>query len=476
MTGIRITYTFVLLLSAAAFLSDSVQAKQASPEKKRISYAAYLSSLKQSLPELKSNDIDVLTAENDVKAAEAAGDVALTASGSHASDQQSQVPASLGKYQADTNTMSFGASKTFTTTGTSLSGSLDYTKDNYSGVISGSTAVPSLTLKVSQPLLYNFLGKVDRYSKHDAVLKAKIAKIERLENNKSTMNAYKKLFFEWQVYLKIVENYVLTIKSAEVQLNQIGRNLKAGISGSDDYEKAKATLLSYKQQYQDYLTTLNNIENQLSIYFDTSTCSPDESDFSHYIASADKNAFEYINFKKTRSHKVLALTLQDYQYAKGVYENKLLPTFDVYAEMTKKNLEGTSPASIRNVPDRDYSVGFEFSYSLGNNQAESDLEAVNIEIKSLNYEYSTTLNSYKKSLLKLKESSSGIKNQIKIVDSIMLTLKKELKAERRKYRQGRLDLSDLIDTQNSILTYYISSLNLKYELISDYIDYMDAVE
>jgi outer membrane protein len=445
-------------------------------ENKILSFTIFIDRIEKSLPEIKSNDIDVMTAENNIRQSKASSDVSLTGSGKYSSTNQNMLPMSTQKYDDKETSFSIGAGKRITTTGTDVNTSLGYTKNDYSGTsISAESYVPSASIKISQPLLYNFLGKVDKYAEKNSVMKAKIAKIEQLENNKSVLNAYKKLYFQWQIYIKIIEDIKTSISNSELQREQVARNLRAGISEDDDYQRASASVLSYKRQYQEYLTSLNNIEHQLSLYIDIANSKPDEKDFSFYNSEASDSGYDYINFDKTRSFKIIDLSLKNLDYAKGVYENKLLPTFDVYAGITQKNLSSSSSDSYQSLPDRDYNIGVEFSYKLGNNEAESNLEKIKIQVQSLKYEYETTFNTYKKSLLKLQESSTGTKDQIRTIDEILKTLHQQLKTENRKYSQGRLALSYIIDTQNSIAAYNISSLNLKYQLISYYIDYMDAI-
>ncbi len=442
--------------------------------KETIRFAAYIEKVTSSLPEIKSNGINVLSAENDIRQAKSSGDISLNGGGKYSSASQSMLPMSPQKYTVKGVDYSIGASKRITSTGTEVSTSFDYTQNDYSGFVSASSYSPSATVKVSQPLLYNFLGKVDRYAEKNAEMKAEIARLERVENNKSVLNAYKKLYFQWQVNIKILEDIEASIRNSKILKEQVARNMRAGISDDDDYQRAAGSVLSYEKQYYEYLTSLKNIEHQLSLYIDSAQFVPDEKEFADYFTAAHASGFEYIGFDKTNSYRIIDLTLRNLDYAQGVYENKMLPTLNTFAGITRKNITGSSSDAYSGLPERDYSVGFEFSYKLGNNGAGSDLEKIRIQIQSLKYEYDTTQNDYKKYLLKLQESAGGTNNQIKTTAGILDALRLRLIAEKKKYSQGRLGLSYLIDTENSLSSYNTSLLNLKYQLISYYIDYIDA--
>lgn len=121
-------------------------------------------------------------------------------------------------------------------------------------------------------------------------------------------------------------------------------------------------------------------------------------------------------------------------------------------------------------------MGFEFKYSLENNSAESSLKDIEIQIKALEYEYKTVENSYRKQMHDYIESSQGIIKQLENNEKTLMALESKLVTEKRKYSQARLNLSYVIDTENSITVERNSIVALKYQLIGYYIDYMDLIK
>jgi outer membrane protein len=315
---------------------------------------------------------------------------------------------------------------------------------------------------------------VDRYAEKNAKMKAEIARVQLLENNKSVLNAYKKLYFQWLLNMKILDEIKESIKNSKVQRDQISANTRAGLSEEDDYQRTVATVMAYENQYTEYLTSLRNIENQLSLYIDISAVMPDQGAFTQYHKTSSAYNFDFISFEKTNSYRIVDLTLKNLDYSRGVYENKLLPILNAFASITKKDITDYSSDAYSKVPG--YKVGIEFTYKLGNNAAESDLEDVKLQIQSIKYEYDKTHNDYKKNLLKLQEYARSAIKEIKTTTAILDSLRLRLITEKRKYGQGRLALSYIIDTKNSIASYNISLLNLKYQLISYYLDYKDLTE
>jgi len=275
------------------------------------------------------------------------------------------------------------------------------------------------------------------------------------------------------MYSENIKNLDAAVVNSNALKNQILRKVRAGLADNDDYQGAVSSVLSYENQRREYRTELINIENQMSLYLDITGLAPDEKAFEDYYGKAGSSDLAEVDFKKTTSAKVMDLTMKNYLYSKGVYENRLLPEFNIFGEVTRKDLSDSQTYGTR---DTDYSVGFEFKYYLENNSAESGLKDVEIQIKGLEYEYEATENSYRKQLLSYIESSKGIIDQLENKEKALKALQSKLVTEKRKYSQARLNLSYVISTENSITSEKNNILSLKYQLISCYIDYMDLVK
>ena len=466
----RAFYSFILII----FMASGLFAEEPGGERKTISYENYISEIEKSLPELKSNELDILSAENRVKSASSAGDISLNGGGSAYSKKQYSGIADSGDIEG--YNYYAGLSKTITSTGTDVSATYNYSKNDYGNfttVPDYSSYEPSVTVKITQPLLYNFLGKVDRYSENNAKMQLEVAKYQLGENNKSILNSYRKLYFQWVMYKEIIKNLDEAIDNSNVLKGQIKRKVDAGLADNDDYQSSVASVLTYEHQRTEYRTSLKNVENRLSAYIDISAIMPDENVFNEYFVKVNTAEFPEVNFKSTTSAQIMDLTTKNYAYSKGVYENKLLPELNLYAGVTKKDMSGSQTYGVN---DTDYSVGFEFKYSLENNSAQSSLKDIEIKLKSLEYEYRAAENSYRKSLLSCIDSVKGINDQLSGKEKTLKARESQVLTEKKKYSQGRLGLSYVINTENSITSERNNIVNLRYQLIGYYIDYLDLVK
>ncbi|MBN2038525.1 MAG: TolC family protein [Spirochaetes bacterium] len=437
-----------------------------------VTYDDFIKHIKDTLPEIKSNKTDVLIAENDIKKAKSAGDITVDAGGEYSSQEQYNI--TTGSCDVSTSTFYAGLSKKLIPTGTKLSTEFNYAKTSYSNfstISDYTTYEPSVSFKISQPILYNFLGKVDKYSEKNAEMQLEIENVKFLENNKSVLNAYKKLYFEWILYKKLLNNLNESIQNSKTLEAQIKRQVKAGLSDNDDFQKAVTSTLSFESKYEEYSTALAKIENEIELYLNMKF-EPVTAVFKNLFNESYNCAYNNVNFSSTNSARLMDLTMKNLNYTKEVSENQLLPELNVYTQLTRKNISDEAAAGLDKT---DYSIGFEFTYNIGNNSAESDLREAEIRLQDLNYEYKSTLNTYKKKLSEYNASAAGTKKLLKNAAKVLGALESQLKTEQKKYKQARLNLSYVIETENSIATKKIEIMELKYSLIENFIDFMDLV-
>ena len=466
----------LLLCVLAAFAAEAF----AQDKTEIIPYSEYVTTIISSLPEIKSNGVNVLAQENAVMKAKALSDILITSNGTLGSTTLMQ---SGDKYKSNTANVDIGVAKKFTSTGTYVGANVGYDRTAIDGLVvqgqsgdSKTFQAPYLRLSVSQPLLNNFLGKVDSFSEKDAEMQLEVEKVRLLNSNKMTLNAYRKMYFEWVMAMRQIDNSRESIRNATTQLNQVRRNYNTGINEEDDYQRAAATLLNYQQSLESNNVQLRNIERYLAVYLDTSTLKPNSVDFDNLYKEAYASDFVAVDFSKTTSARIIDLTSDRLMYAKGVFRNNTLPDLNVTGSYTRKNLTNSPSEQFSSFSENDWRLGFEFVYKLGNNQAEGQLKDIEIQLQALDYERGAAINSYNKNLNSIATSAQGIKDILNMKAQYLTTLNRQLAAERRKYSQGRLNLSYVIATENQIAAEKSNIVNLQYQLISLYIDYLDAIQ
>jgi|GEM_PF-364023 len=442
--------------------------------KQGLDFNVYIKKITESLPELQSNRIALLQAKNEVNRSKSTGDINLSAGAEAYRNNEYSGLSDNGNHKG--YNVYGGLSKTVTSTGTDVALAYNYEKYSYSNFSNSSNYTahnPSLTLKVTQPLLNNFLGMVSKYTEKNARMQYEIEKLQLVENNKTVINSYKKLYFQWVLYSEILEELTRAISNSKKLVGLTSRRYKAGLADNDDYQTARVSVYDYEVKYREYLNSLKAIENQLKLYLDVSKNKPLGSEFQAFYDRAHSSSFKDIDFSNTKSAEIIRKTLSNLRYSKSVYRNKLLPELNVYGQVAGENMSKEYDGTLK---DRDYSVGFEFVYPLGNHSAESSLKDIELEIKSINQGYKETINTYKKNLWNYRSEFSTLKERIGLNVKTQSALKSQLATQRKKYRQARVTLSDVIETENSLTSSRIEYLTYKYNIISCYIDYSDLTD
>ncbi len=472
---IKILFLMFFIFSYAGVFSQEQGTVQ--EEKKNISYAEYMNTMISTLPEIQSNGINLLLQENELEKVKSISDISINAGGSLSS---SDVIQNGTKGSVTGTDISAGLSKVFTSTGTRLSVNGGWSKTGYrdfgTSPDSDVFSAPFIGVTATQPLLKNFLGKVDSFSEKNAEMQVETEKVRLLENNKITLNAYKKMYFQWILACKQVGNSTTSLENSRAQLNQVRKNFNAGIVEEDDLQKSTASTLDYEQELETKNTDLRNIKKSLAVYIDTENLSPEENSFNELYNEAAAADYAYADFSTTNSCRLMDLTAKRLIYSQGVYENRLLPDLNITGSYTGKNLTSDSSKQFSAPGDKDWKLGFEFVYSLGNSQAEGELKDIEIQLKALEYEKKTAENSYKKMLSSISSTAAGTKIRIKKKEQYLNALSRQLVTEKKKYRQGRLNLSYVLTTENLISSARTDLDNLKYQLISLYIDYKDVIK
>ncbi|NMB63935.1 MAG: TolC family protein, partial [Spirochaetes bacterium] len=225
-----------------------------------ISYEQYISVITQKLPQIKNNVLQVEKAYNQVEKAKSVDDTNLIAKGQYARQKMYTTGKSL--YEPDYKQSYYGYTgieQTLASTGTRVSLGLEYNASSITGNLtippqaySVDEYRPSITATITQPLLKNAFGIIDRYVKNSAAMKLEIQKLQQLQDDQSVLNYYKKLYFNWVLYRQALDIWQESITNARSLVDSVQRKARAGLAENDDVQRAVSSLLNYEAQYKQY--------------------------------------------------------------------------------------------------------------------------------------------------------------------------------------------------------------------------------
>jgi outer membrane protein TolC len=448
-----------------------------------ISYEQFIATITQKLPDIKINALKVQKAYNEVEKAKSIDDTNLTAKGQYARQKMYTTGKSL--YEPDYKQSYYGYTgieQTLPSTGTRVSLGLEYNSSSITGNLTIPPQAytvdeyrPSITATITQPLLKNAFGIIDRYGKNSAAMKLEIQKIQQLQDDQSVLNYYKKLYFNWILYKQALDIWQESIANARSLVDSVQHKAKAGLAENDDVQRAVSSFLSYQAQYKQYEIAYKSICDELSLYFDKSVA-PRINDMNIMFDSIVSEEYAEVPFEQTRSWLIVKKNMDVMQYTIKVADNSTLPQMNLILSASRKNYSDQQREALSKLPDTDYSVGVEFSYPLGNHNADAQLKDYELSLKELENNLLITHNSYYKSLRSIIQSLNGYKELIATHSKNLQALISQRQTEQKKYEQARLDLQYLINTENSIAMEKLTLLQLKVGLVGYYIDYKDLTE
>jgi outer membrane protein TolC len=466
----RNTITALLLIPA---LAGGIIAQDNIKSTEKVSYKQFLENIELQLPELRKNRIQVEKAKNTLYGAGSAEDINLSAESGYA---KTDVFTQGNALEKKDYTAKIGLTKKIAETGTEISTGAGYDRIEYEAEGSAAYHYPSLYLKFSQSLLKNAFGIVDRYAVNNAKMQYDIEKLREIETNKTDTNYYKKLYFTWIEYreeLELINSYITGAKKIE---DTVKSRFKSGMVNSADLYSASAIVLKYQIVYEELKTDMNALNAELNIFFKEKNIEPDHDEFSAFYTASIKSKYPGIPFDRTRNAEIFRLTKNNLKYAADVSENKLLPQLDLVGEYTKKSADLSFSKSAENLNSTDYYLGFSFTHPLQNTESRSILEESKLAIAEINSEYSISDNSYKKSLDAIISRQKDTERILNLREKRIEILTGKYRFELQKYQQGQLDLQTVIDTAIDVTNERISVIQLKKQIIGNYIDYMDLTE
>ena len=469
----RSLITSILLI---LILSGNIMAGESQKPAEKISYKQYLDSVKEQLPELRKNRIQVQKAKNTLNDAGSAEDIYLSGEAGYTKNDLLSQGTTTEKRDYSSK---IGLTKKIAQTGTEISTGAAYNRTEYGTDNSATYHYPSLYVKFNQSLLKNAFGTVDRYAVNNAKMLYEIEKLRETETNKTDINYYKKLYFTWIEYREELKMLNSSINAAKKLAENIKNRFKSGMVNSADLYSSAAVVLKYQIAYEELKTEMNAMETELNIFFKNikeENKIPDDSEFSSFYTTSLSSQYTLITFDRTTNAEIYRLTKNNLKYSAEVSENKLLPQLDLVAQYTRKSENETFSKSTENMNASDYYLGFSFSYPLQNTESSSKLEDTKLAIEEINSEYSISQNSYQKSLDAIVSRYKDSAHLLTLREKRIETLENKYRFELQKYQQSQLDLETLNNTSIEITNEKISLIQLKKQMIENYIDYTDLTE
>lgn len=478
-------HSIKIAIFLSIFLSMHLYGQTNSNNTNTVSYSSYMEAIRDLIPEMKINAVAETNAEMNLLNAKSSGDVNLTA----------QLGA-IGTYGANSTVSSMGgqsAEATGIRAGIGVSSLIPYSGTRWSVNLTHNSYLdgriyygnggsdkfqnyyPSLTIEVTQPLLRNFFGALDRYPIKNAEYSLTIAKLQRRLDDTSVLASYQKIYYQWIMYEKLLSYYRSMYITARNFENQMRARYQNGLIDNDSYQNARSQTMVYSDYYAQNRVYLDSLLTSIAFFIpDITNYSPDHAAWDAYLNLGSNMEMENVAFGDSVNGQIAYQSRLQAEYVLEAMKSGNLPDLSIVGSV---NLNGITPntsgyfKSFGSMTNVDFFAGVQFSYPIGDRAnkaqyklAENSLYGIIAQYEQLEKNYNTQLQTYISRFSAYKNLMESKRAQIRAINSRIAT-------QMQKLEQGRVEVDDLLTSRLELVNSQTQLLNLQYEFITTIFDY-----
>ena len=349
-----------------------------------------------------------------------------------------------------------------------------------------SSTRPSLGFSLTFPLLYNFLGIIDKNALKNMHLSIKIINKTEKEAVEAFILQINKTYYEWILAVKKTDIYKGFMDRSQKIQQQTLRKRRFGIADPADSALAKYNYLNYRSQYLtakmqseiEYLKILSLMQGKSVSKISKNTLTDKGTKWSPgMIINSKTPVYRKINLiENFRTVQLARLQLESGRLNMQSSKNGKKPDLNLILGAYRES--STYPSSLQfNVLRRNnLYMGIEFSLSFQNTEKHYDAESSRNIYYQLKTQYSEFLINLVFILKKLSKSIEESQKILGIYSATSDTAKIRINAVYKKYTQGRARLKEVSDSVDiyakSSITYLeqcilLKNLVLEYMALSD---------
>lgn len=401
-------------------------------------------------------------------------DSVLSSSLSLAHGEPNQI---TGKEVMDMDNRQFSVSldRRFANIGTQLS--LSYqnigTEQSPSALIAGAQYYqPSLTLKLTQPLLKNAGGLQDQLNINLDRLGLELTRLSVREELESYITQLATLYLDW--YLSYQEMIILKDVYEQVKEQEKVVNLKVKRQVAENYEllRVQETRQDYYSRWQQamgkYSGLTHQVVNQLgasAINLSENSKPVDPADSK--IMTADKIITRTTRYLMdiSRLKNILSLTKSQQIELLKAKLNAQKPELNLSVGYTKHGVGDSISDAHSNIERSDYSVMLQYKQAIGNRSSEGKYEEQVAVARKVEADAQQRLINAKSNLENLSAQAEKLEVAVDSSSKKIELANLKIKQEYRIYKIGRLDLFQLLQDQKAQLESRINKIQLQIQLL-----------
>ena len=428
--------------------------------------------------DIKIAKIDPLLKEGDIEIARSIYDAIIDGKLAYQDDQRTSANTIVGTKSIDVD-YELGITTELPLTGTTIE--IDYS--NYRDWTDSAFATNNplhtgeLSLTLTQPVLNNFFGYVDKGSVKLSKIEAELAGLDTLDRIENTIADTEKAYWRLVAARKKLALRGELLEQAKVLYEIFEKHLKTGVAESTELYEVEANMRIRKTEFMTALNEHKTAGNNLKLYINETgeyTISPVDG-FRLIGQKADLGGSLKDALSANREFKMKKRSLEGKKLTLKMKENSMWPEVDLVGTLAVNGVDRKfEKANKRLFTNKHgtYYGGIEFSVPLENRLARGELDKAQLEKEKAILELVKT----EKELItdideKVRAVNLGLENSTRWARIRQIQYKK-FKDEEKKLKYGRSNSKRIVDYQNDLNSAAIR----EYDAILDYYDALIDLE
>lgn len=343
----------------------------------------------------------------------------------------------------------------------------------------------SLEAKLTVDLWKNLLGYTERAEKLGLQLSQEETKEQAKLETTKFYNEIRKMYWQLSVNHSLTKIYETLINQAILQENNVRKMYRASVADRGDLARTTAVVNTRKADLASLQYNIEMIKKELSNLIPELNDKELEFDFGTFdgVENSIKACFNKIQTQKEVPLNATSYTkIIDYKDEKINANLKALerysdPNITLEAKAAslgygKENSDSFSDMS--DVERKDYSIGLNISMPFGSaysDTKENQMKVLKMQHNAEKKEIMSNLISYHNYFsVSMQKLMNVMEDQKAYRDNLII----RVESMRKKYNQGRVSLSELIQDEDSLFESELALVNSYYNIIASMIDYFSV--
>lgn len=336
---------------------------------------------------------------------------------------------------------------------------------------------PEIKLRVTQPLLMNRGGVVEKFILKSAVYQSDVAKLATQLENSSIIADYRKTYVKW-----------LQLSSDTVLMNQIyvvvqkqekraQRMFREGLFEEDEYAQFTLFTLQLEENIDQYSVKIKSKIEKLTPFLPKEV--EVDNELENLYSFYSKKSLDKISFDSTREGEMFRILEEEAKEYVELRRNLKVPEFNIFGESRVKQYlnKCNKPTKLKRKDlGVNFAVGAQFTMNIGNKKARYELKEAELSQMMVIKERNIAKRNYSENYELFLKYFNLYQNLIEKKNKIIATLQQKAKVEHKKFSQARIDLSDLLETQTSIIEENIALNSYKSNVVNIVLGYLSLIQ